>query len=107
VKGSHSYYLPFHSKIVKAVNTLVKLAASQNKSTLEEAEDEGGEEEESKDYLENYTICHYDIHLSVSEYILFGGQVPTLKPGSTKTQLQKQKEKWGFFRRLCTKITKN
>jgi hypothetical protein len=100
VKGSHSYYLPFHSEIVKAVNTLVKLAASRNKSTLEKAEDEGGEEEESKDYLDNYLICHYDIHLSVFEYILFGGQVPTLKPGSTKTQSQKQKEKIGIFQKV-------
>ena len=32
--------LPFHSEIVKAVNTLVKLAASQNRCTPEEAEDD-------------------------------------------------------------------
>ena len=36
--------MPFHSEIVKSVNTLVKLAASRNKRTLEEA-DEGGEDD--------------------------------------------------------------
>ena len=41
-KGLLDKVLPFHFEIVKAVNTLVKLAASQNKCTLEEAENEGG-----------------------------------------------------------------
>jgi hypothetical protein len=36
--------MPFYSEIVKSVNTLVKLAASQNKRTLEEV-DEGGEDD--------------------------------------------------------------
>jgi hypothetical protein len=30
-----------------------------------------------------------------SEYILFGGQVPTLKPGSTETRSRKREEKMG------------
>ena len=38
--------LPFHSEIVKAVNIL---AASQNKCTLEEAKDEGGEDDQEED----------------------------------------------------------
>jgi hypothetical protein len=41
--------LPFHSEIVKAVNDLVKLAASQNKCTLKEAEDECGEDDQEED----------------------------------------------------------
>jgi len=39
--------MPFHSGIVKSVNTLVKLAASQNKCTLEEADE--GEEDDWED----------------------------------------------------------
>jgi hypothetical protein len=38
--------MPFHSEIVKSVNTLIKLAASRNKRTLEEADDEGGDDRE-------------------------------------------------------------
>ena len=37
----------FHSKIVKSINTLVKLAASQNKHTLEEADE--SEEDDRED----------------------------------------------------------
>ena len=40
--------MPFHSEIVKSVNTLVKLAASRNKHTLEEA-DEGEEDDQEDD----------------------------------------------------------
>jgi hypothetical protein len=38
--------MPFLSKIVKSVNTLIKLAASRNKHTLKEADDEGGDDRE-------------------------------------------------------------
>ena len=38
--------MPFHPEIVKSVNTLIKLAASRNKRTLEEADDEGGDDRE-------------------------------------------------------------
>jgi len=39
--------MPFHSEIVKSVNTLVKMAASRNKRTLEEADE--GEEDDRED----------------------------------------------------------
>ena len=51
---------PFHSKIV---NNLVKLAASQNKRTLKEAEDEGGEDDQEEDRLKKKARITYIIIL--------------------------------------------
>jgi len=38
--------MPFHSEIVKSVNTLIKLACISKQATLEEADDEGGDDRE-------------------------------------------------------------
>ena len=105
--------MPFHSEIVKSVNTLVKLAASQNKCTLEEAD--AGEEDDWEDdrpkkkaKLPRYlSYCHIVIYISpgLNKFYL----VPKGLFWSTKTCLQKQEEKNGFFLlnflwRLHTKI---
>src|SRR5258705_7844241 len=86
--------MPFHSEIVKSVNTLIKLAASRNKRTLEEADGL-----RRKEGLARYLSClsYNHIHLSISKHILFDAQVLLLKPGSTETQSRERGKKWRFF----------
>jgi len=52
-----------------------------------------------KEGLVRYLSClsYNHIHFSVSEHILFGAQVPALKPGSTETDRGSEKKKWGFW----------